>query len=92
LKTKYGSFHSQIGQWLQGAGYCRQDIASELGITYYKVNRSIEHPQKHLTLRNMMTIAGMVQRPFIEVLMAVIGNRKARRGVGEMGASGIEVE
>ena len=56
------------------------------------MNRSIEHPQKHLTLRNMMTIAGMVQRPFIEVLMAVIGNRKARRGVGEMGASGIEVE
>lgn len=61
-----------LAAWIRQAGYSRRNALKVLDIPECKYVQYIMQPAKYLSIRQLMMISGMVQRPFIEVLFAAL--------------------
>lgn len=69
----------RIARWLRKAGYNRESLVKELEIPRNQLGKALTKPAKYLTIRRLMLISGMVQRPFAEVFFAALSHPNLKR-------------
>lgn len=84
----------KIATWLREAGYNKVDIAKQLVIPRNQLKAKLTRPSDYLTIRQLMLVSCMVQRPFAEVFFAALSHPNLKREMieGWQDGTGIQLD
>ena len=60
-----------VAVWLREAGYNKLFLCKYLNVTFKRLPRALLKPHECFTLSQLILIAGLIQRPFIDVFFAL---------------------
>lgn len=67
-----------MARWLREAGYSKESLARTLELPHNKLLRSLVKPY-YFSIRQLMIISAMVQRPLAEVFFAALSHPNLKR-------------
>jgi hypothetical protein len=59
-------------------GYSRENVARALGLSTVFFIKAIKRPSLYFTMSQLLVIAGMLDKPFYEIVGLVIGYKEGR--------------
>lgn len=71
----------KLATWLREEGYSKEKIAKQLNIARNQLRKKLTRPSDYLSIRQLMLISCMVQRPFSEVLFVTLDHPNLKREI-----------